>query len=78
MGGLQGIIAERTLSSFRFWCDCLGADKIGLVESRVLTIKIVRTAIEARGATINHVLLYMLAASVALIVVGMIVAFALA
>jgi hypothetical protein len=58
--GLHEIIAESTLSSFRFSCDCLGA------------VKILYTAIEARGATINQALLYMLAASVALIVVGMI------
>jgi hypothetical protein len=70
--GLHEIIAESTLSSFRFSCDCLGADKIEFVDSRFLTIKILYTAIEARGATINHALLYMLAASLALIVVGMI------
>jgi hypothetical protein len=39
--------------------------------------KIVRTAIEASGGSIEHVARYMLAGSLVLIIVGMMVAFAL-
>jgi hypothetical protein len=39
---------------------------------------IVRTATQARGGSINHVLRYMLAGSLVLVIVGMIVTFVLA
>jgi hypothetical protein len=38
----------------------------------------VRTATEARGASINHVVRYVLAGSLALVIVGMIIAFVFA
>jgi hypothetical protein len=64
------------LSSFRSYRDEAGTDRVEAVQSRFLMTKIFRTTIEASGGVINHGVRYVLGASLTIVIVALIVAFA--